>query len=63
MKVDCYLCYDRGEIFYGNGDDFDFEYCQCQAGYEKYEQHELYLLDSINDPWAIGELFTTPEAR
>ncbi len=61
--MNCTLCHDKGEIFYVNEDDFDFEYCQCEAGFEKWEQHELFLLDSINDNWYAGELFTTPEAR
>ena len=59
----CFECHGSGEIFMRNGDEYDWEYCYCEAGMEKYEQNELYLLDSINDPWAIGELFTTPEAR
>lgn len=63
MDINCYLCYDRGEIFYGNDEDFDWEYCHCEAGYEKYEEHELYLLDSLKEPVTAGQLFTTPEAR
>ena len=59
----CFLCYDSGEIYFSFGELFDFEYCSCQAGFEKYEQHELYLLDSMNEPVAAGQLFTTPEAR
>ena len=61
--MNCYLCYDRGEIYHVNGDDFDFEYCSCEAGFEKYEEYELFLLDSLNDNWYAGELFSTPEAR
>ena len=54
MNYNCFLCYDSGEIYFALGEEFDFEYCQCKAGLEKYEKHSLYL---------VGELFTTPEAR
>jgi len=61
--MNCLLCHDNGEIYYANDEDFDWEYCQCQAGIEKYEKHELFLLESIDSEWYAGELFTTPEAR
>jgi hypothetical protein len=61
--MDCYTCYDRGEIYHINNDDFTFEYCDCEAGYEKMEEHELFFLASVNDNWYAGQLFTTPEAR
>jgi hypothetical protein len=61
--MNCFLCYDKGEIYFANANDFEFEYCFCEAGDEKYEEHEVFFLDSINDNWYAGELFTTPEAR
>jgi hypothetical protein len=61
--MNCFLCYDNGEIYFSQEEDFDLEYCFCEAGSKKYQQHELYLLDSINDKWYAGQLFTTPEAR
>ena len=61
--MNCYTCYDKGEIYLSTKDDFIFEYCECEAGYEKYEEHELFLLEAIGSDWYAGELFSTPEAR
>jgi len=27
--LNCDLCYGKGVIGYANGEDYDFEYCEC----------------------------------
>lgn len=27
--LDCSDCYGQGVIYWGNGEDYDFEYCDC----------------------------------
>jgi hypothetical protein len=27
--LNCNLCYGQGAIYYSNGEDYDFDYCEC----------------------------------
>ncbi len=27
--LNCSLCYGKGITYYANGEDYDFEYCEC----------------------------------
>jgi len=29
IRIECDTCYDYGVVFYGNGEDYDIEPCQC----------------------------------
>jgi hypothetical protein len=57
----CDFCGGKGNLYYGNGDDYDFEVCPCNT-------YELILDDDGSVIWDNGlltepELFTTMEAK
>jgi hypothetical protein len=61
--MNCFVCYDKGEIYYATKNEFELEYCYCEKGYEKFDQHAQTILADIESQWYAGQLFTTPEAR
>jgi hypothetical protein len=57
----CDLCNGKGNLYFGNGDDYDFEVCVCNT-------YELILDDDGDVIWDNGllsepELFATMEAN
>ena len=57
----CDLCNGKGNLYYGNGDDYDFEVCECNT-------YELILDEDGSVIWDNGllsepELFATAEAN
>ena len=49
----CDLCYGKGVFYYGNGDDYDFENCECNP-------YELILDEDGDVIWDNG-LLSEPE--
>ena len=57
----CDLCNGKGNLYYGNGDDYDFEVCECNT-------YELILDEDGSVIWDNGllsepELFATMEVN
>ena len=52
----CDLCFGKGVFYYGNGEDYEFENCECNP-------HELIFDYDGAVIWDNGTLFTTAEAN
>jgi len=44
MTIPCEECNETGLIFFGNGEDFDVETCECDFGAEQ----DLYFFNNNN---------------
>jgi hypothetical protein len=51
--ANCNTCEGKGNLYWGNGDDFDFEVCECNT-------YELILDESGDVIWDNG-LISEPE--
>ena len=61
LIANCDYCGGKGNLYYGNGDDYDFEVCPCNI-------YELILDEDGDVIWDNGllsepELFATMEAN